>query len=225
MDETASQRSVRVSIVEDEVLLCSLLARTLDADPRLRVVHTARGVQEAALLITPGSTDVAILDVNLTDGNGISLGVQLQRADPRLSIMLLSGEDFTGLFTAVQQEVSRPWSYLSKKSTFTRDVLVRAVHACAEGRVVIDPDLARTAQPRRGSRVSALTPAQLRVVRLVAQGLTNRLIAERLKIQEQSVEAHLVAAYRTLELDSTRTNRRVAAVLAFLEQTGRIAAR
>ncbi len=76
--------------------------------------------------------------------------------------------------------------------------------------------------PRAGTRLAELTGAQFRVLRLVAEGLSNAAIATRLDIKERSVEGHLLAIYRHLGIDGQDSNRRVAAVLAFMRQTGRI---
>jgi len=212
---------VRVGIVEDEALMRGMLEDTLSQVPGIEVVHSVPGATEAKLVLTPGSVDIALLDVNLSDGNGVALGVQLQRFDPNLSIMLLSSEDVMGLFATVQQEAPKPWSYLSKRSSFARDVLVRAVTATAAGQVVLDPYLVQRSEPRAGSAISELTPAQFGVLRLIAEGLSNQAAAERLGINTRSVESHLKSIYQRLGIDGDGSNRRVAAVLAFLEQTGR----
>ena len=212
---------VRVSVVEDEALMRAMLERTVSEADGLRLVHSASGVEAARLTITPGSTDVALLDVNMTDGNGVALGLQLQRADPRLAVMLLSSHDVMGLFTSVQPDATRPWSYLSKRSSFAPDVLVGVIAATAAGQVVIDPYLVRRSEPRAGSAVEGLTAAQFQVLRLVAEGLSNEAVAERLSISQRSVESHLLSVYQRLGLGGGGANRRVSAVLAFLEQTGR----
>lgn len=139
---------------------------------------------------------MAVLDVNLGDGNGVALGLELQRKDPRIAIMLLSSNDVMGLFLSVQDEASEPWSYLSKRSSFARDVLIGAIAAAADGEVVIDPSLVRRSQPRAGTEVAGLTPAQFGVPRLVAEGPSNEAAAERLHITERSVESHLLSIYR-----------------------------
>jgi DNA-binding NarL/FixJ family response regulator len=126
-----------------------------------------------------------------------------------------------GLFSSVQDEASRPWSYLSKRSSFAGDVLTRAVLAAARGEVVLDPYLVQRSTPRAGSALADVTPAQLSVLRLVAEGLSNQAVADRLGIAERSVESHLQAIYQRLGITGEGHNRRVAAVLAFLEQTGR----
>ncbi|MFC4245172.1 response regulator [Gryllotalpicola reticulitermitis] len=212
---------IRIGLVEDEALLRGMLEQTLSAQEGMQVVHSVPGVAEARLVFTPGSCDVAVLDVNLPDGNGVALGLALQRADARLTVMLLSSEDVMGLFTTVQDQTSRPWSYLSKRSSFSRDVLVRAVAATARGEVVLDPYLVQRSTPRVDTAVADLTPAQFGVLRLIAEGMSNQAAGERLGINERSVESHLKSIYQRLGINGDGQNRRVAAVLAFLEQTGR----
>ncbi|WP_263121213.1 response regulator transcription factor [Cellulomonas sp. RIT-PI-Y] len=218
---TGPQRAVRVSIVEDETLLLGMLEQTFRNTPGVRVVHALPGVTEARLAITRGSTDVALLDINLADGNGIALGLQLERIDPDIRIVLLSSHDMMGVFTTVQDEVKHAWSYLSKRSAFARDVLVQAVIATSQGRVVLDPQLVQRSVPRAGTDVADLTAGQLQVLRLVAEGLSNQAVADRLNISPRSVESHLLAIYRRLEIEGGDANRRVAAVLRFLRETGR----
>ncbi|MGH3654247.1 response regulator transcription factor [Glutamicibacter sp.] len=215
------RRPLRIGIAEDEPLMRSMLAKTINEAEGMEVVHEADSFASAKLMFTPRSTDLALLDVNLGDGNGVALGLALQRADPRVAVMLLSSLDVMGLFLSVQDEASEPWSYLSKRTTFTRDVLIGAINSAADGEVVIDPSLVRRSQPRVGTPVAGLTKAQFEVLRLVAEGLSNQAVAEQLHLAERSVETHLLAVYKRLNLDGHGSNRRVGAVLAFLEQTGR----
>jgi len=198
-----------------------MLEQTINSQDDMVVVHAVPGATEALLVFTPGEVDIAILDVHLGDGNGVSLGAQLQRNDPNLAVMLLSAIDVLGLFETIQKEVPKPWSYLSKRSSFARDVLINAIKATAAGDVVIDPYLVQRSEPRAGTAVSRLTAAQFAVLRLIAEGMSNEAAAEHLGINPRSVESHLAAIYQRLGIESEGKNRRVAAVLAFLEQTGR----
>lgn len=211
----------RVSIVEDELLLRRMLEQLLTGRDGLRLVHALGTVQESRLAIAPGSTDVLLVDVNLVDGNGIVLATELQRRDPALGVLVLSGEDAMGMFMAAQARAPKAWSYLSKRSSFATTVLLRAVLAAGRGEQVVDPYLVEQSAPRADSNVAKLSPAQLRVLALVAQGLSNDGIAHRLGVSTRSVENHLLAVYRTLEVPSEGRNRRVAATLAFLRQTSR----
>ena len=212
---------IRVAIVEGESLMRAMLEQALSRQDGLIVVHSVPSAQQARLVITAATADVAILDVTLPDGTGVALGLELQRRDPQLDIMLLSSEDVMGTFTSVQDEVARPWSYLSKRSSFAADVLVRAVQASARGQVVVDPYLKQRSASRAEAGMAALTPAQFGVLRLVAEGLSNEAVAARLGIAERSVESHLKAIYQRLDLTGDGRNRRVSAVLVFLDHTGR----
>ena len=198
-----------------------MVTRSLESDPRLSVVAAASDINEARLLFAAGTIDVAVVDVNLPDGNGVAFGVELQERDPSVAIILLSTEDVMGMFNSVQATAPKPWSYLSKRSTFADNVLISAVAAAAEGGVVIDPYLAQQSEARAGTVLAQLSSAQYQVLQAVAEGLSNHGVAARLGLTVRSVESHLQAIYRTLGIDESDLNRRVAAVLAFIEQTGR----
>ncbi len=213
--------AIRVSLVEDELLLRRMLEQLVSGPERLRLVHSLGGAQEARLAIAPASSDVLVVDVNLTDGNGIALAQELQRADPALGVLVLSSHDVMGLFMSAQRRAPKAWSYLSKRSSFTTTVLLRAISGAARGEQVIDPYLVQRSTPRMDSEVSQLSPAQFRVLALVAEGMSNEAIAQQLVITTRSVENHLIGVYRTLGISGQGRNRRVAATLAFIEQTSR----
>ncbi|RMI14051.1 response regulator transcription factor [Cellulomonas triticagri] len=213
--------AVRVSLVEDELMLRRMLEQLLHSRPGVALVHSVGGFQEARLVMTPGSTDVAIVDVQLGDGDGVALGARLQRADPDVGVLLLSCHDAMPAFLLAQETATKPWSYLSKRSSFAITTLTRAIAAAAAGEQVVDPYLVERSSARSDTQVSRLSPAQFRVLALVSQGRTNDWIAGELGIAVRSVENHLLAVYRILGLDSDGHNRRVLATLAFLQQTSR----
>lgn len=217
---SAAPRPVRVAVAEDEALLSAFLVRLLDAQPHLDVVQTADSQSEALARFAPGQVDVALLDIELAEGNGVALGRALQARDPAVRILLLSAHNMLKLVQSVSDRAPTPWSYLSKRSSTVPGELVRAVAAVAQGDVVVDPALVRQSVPVTDSPLATLSAAQFRVLQLVAEGYANGPVAERLGITPKAVERHLTAIYRQLDLDTT-VNPRVAAVLAFLQQTVR----
>ena len=124
---------LRVAIVEDHVLYRDLLESTLSQVPGLRVDVCVAGSAEAKKAIQQGSIDVALLDVELADGNGIGLGVSLRRANPDLGIVLLSGRDMIELVLGLSENERHGWSYLSKTSSTSLDVLVDVIRKSAQG--------------------------------------------------------------------------------------------
>jgi DNA-binding NarL/FixJ family response regulator len=212
---------VRVAVVEDQPLFRSMLQRTLGETPGLDVVAAVATAGEAARILRPGFADVAVLDIDLPDGNGIALGVTLRRSQPRLGVLLLSAHDAMDLLLDLPRDVASGWGYLSKTSSTSEEVLVAAVRAAAVGETVLDPELLARVTPRAGSAVSRLTDRQYEVLRLLASGLSNAGIGHKLGITEKSVQNHVNALYATLGIDADPSrNPRVSAALRLLEETG-----
>ena len=118
-------------------------------------------------------------------------------------------------------DVAAGWGYLSKTSSTSEEVLVNAVRAAAVGETVLDPALLARMTPRAGSAVARLTDRQYEVLRLLASGLSNAGIGERLGITEKSVQNHVNGMYATLGIDADpKRNPRVSAALRLLEETG-----
>jgi DNA-binding NarL/FixJ family response regulator len=218
---TPPARPLRVAVVEDQPLFRAMLRRSLAADTGLVVVADLGTVAEALATLVPGTADVVVLDVELPDGNGIALGVQLRRRQPNLGILLLSAHDTLDLLLDLPDDVSAGWGYLSKTSSTTESRLLDAVRAAARRETVLDEDLIARMTPRAGTDVARLTDRQYEVLRLLARGLSNAGIGERLGITEKSVQNHVNAIYATLGIDADPArNPRVSAALHLIEQTG-----
>jgi len=216
-------RNLRVAVVEDQPLYRDMLVSLLTAEPGVDVVAVASGAVAARELIIPGGVDVAILDVELGDGNGVGLGLSLRARDAALGIVLLSSHDVMTLLLDLPEDMSSGWSYLSKTSSTTMATLMHALRETAAGGTVLDPGLVDRARPRSGSAIAGLSARQYQVVQLVAQGLTNTAIAERLELSPRSVENHLNTIYAALDLEPNGSrNPRVAAVLQFIEESSRV---
>jgi DNA-binding NarL/FixJ family response regulator len=154
------------------------------------------------------------MDVELPDGNGFGLARVLRAARPELGIVLLSGHDVMDLLLDLAEFERAGWSYLSKTTSTSRTLLLRALRASARGGSVLDPELVARLAPRRGSALAALTPRQLAALRLVAEGLSNAAIAREMAISAHSVDNLLNAVYATLGVQGNGDlNNRVAAAL------------
>jgi DNA-binding NarL/FixJ family response regulator len=95
--------------------------------------------------------------------------------------------------------------------------LTDAIRRVAAGDIVVDPELVESLMTRAGSPVDTLTPREREVLALMAEGLTDRGIAQRLWLTPKTVETHVVHIFRKLDLpEGASYNRRVNAVLAFL---------
>ena len=218
MDSAGS--TIRVAIVEDHVLYRDLLESSLKSAPGIELVASVSGSTEAKKLIVAGSVDVAILDIELADGNGIGLGVTLRRNDPNLGILLLSGRDMIELLLGLPEDQRHGWSYLSKSSSTSLETLLDVIRDTAAGKSVIDPALIDRSRARPGTPVGSLARRQFEILRMVARGLSNQAIADEIGIASNSVVNHLSSIYSALGI-AEGSNARVSAVLEFLNDTAR----
>lgn len=215
---------MRVVIGEDEALLREGLVLLLER-AGLQVVAAvadAPALVAAALRARP---DVVITDIRMppdhTD-DGLRAALALRDRLPGTGMLVLS------------QHLSRQYAldllaggrtgvgYLLKQRIADARRFVADVRRVAAGGTVLDPDIAAAALARAerlDDRVSRLTPRQREVLSLIAQGLSNAAVAERLVITEKSVVEHVSNVYEALDLPQTGSeHRRVLAVLTYLSQ-------
>ncbi|MBI4322240.1 MAG: response regulator transcription factor [Chloroflexi bacterium] len=216
--------NVGVVIVEDEDLFRDLLRIVLLQQEGIEVLGSFAEAESALAAIPDLRPQVAILDIQLGPGlNGIQLGLRLRRRLPGLGIVLLSNLDDPVFLSSLREEEIAGWSYLLKRSVRDAGALVRAIRGAAEGRMVLDEAVVRGRQPRTDGVLSGLTPRQMKILSLMAQGLGNAAIAERLVLSEKTVENHINGLYQQLDLqgEGSSTHTRVKAVVLYLLESRR----
>jgi DNA-binding NarL/FixJ family response regulator len=196
-----------VMVVDDHPIWRDAVARDL-AEAGFEVVATADGVASArrrAEVVQPG---VVVMDMRLCDGTGAQATVEVLAVSPSSRILVLSASDERAdVLEAVKAGAT---GYLVKSASKTE--LGEAVRATAAGRAVFTPGLAglvlgeyrRIAQDpgaaRTGSPVPSLTERETEILRHVAKGLTAKQIAERLSLSHRTVENHVQATFRKLQV-------------------------
>jgi DNA-binding NarL/FixJ family response regulator len=214
---------VRVIVADDSAVIRAGVARILE-DGGLSVVAEAATADEALESVEEHRPDLAVLDIRMPpSGNAGLLAAESirdryhgstavlvlsQYLEPEYAIRLL-GPGAGGV------------GYLLKESVADAEELVDAARRVASGGSAIDPavveELVRT--QRRPDPLSTLTSRERSVLALVAEGRSNRSTAERLSVSVKTVEGAIAAAFMKLGLDpDPNSNRRVLAVLAYLEQ-------
>lgn len=210
---------VSVAIVEDEGLFRSLLQVTLSTIGSYRIVGSFADARRALRDIPRLKPDVALLDIELGSGmSGIELGVALRRQMTQLGIVLLSNHCEPEFLAGVPVETVAGWSYLLKKSVEHVDTLARAIRGARDGLVVLDPQLITSIRTQENGPLSGLTPRQRQVLELMANGLTNGAIAERLSLSEKTIQNQINLIYDKLAIDRNdpAIQPRVKAVLTYL---------
>ena len=182
---------IRVLIVDDHEVLASSLAKTLDTEPDLRSVGVAGSLKRAAELIPTSAPDVLLLDHRLPDGDGVAAIGRLRELRPSMAVIVLTASASEHLMVAaVEAGVS---GFLSKTRSLAE--VTSAVRAAAVGEAVISPEMLARLLPRLGGtgRVggATLTEREREILGLIAQGLSNAAIAERLVVSVNTVRNHV----------------------------------
>jgi DNA-binding NarL/FixJ family response regulator len=182
---------IRVLIVDDHEVLASSLAKTLDTEPDLLSVGVAGSLKQAAELIRTTAPDVLLLDHRLPDGDGVAAIGRLRVVRPALGLLVVTASPSEHLMVAaVEAGVS---GFLSKTRSLAE--VTSAVRAAAVGEAVISPEMLARLLPRLGGtgRVGAatLTEREREILGLIAQGLSNAAIAERLVVSVNTVRNHV----------------------------------
>ena len=212
---------MRVVIGEDLFLLRDGLVRMLEAHgfEIAAAVDGAPGLLQALLEHRP---DVAIVDVRLppsfTD-DGLRAALEARRQLPGLPVLVLSQYVEQLYARELLADQAGAVGYLLKDRVFNDDHFVDAIRTVARGGTVMDPEVVSKLLGRRArdEPITRLTAREREVLELMAEGRSNSAIAQRLFISEKAVGKHSTSIFAKLDLaPSTDDNRRVLAVLAFL---------
>lgn len=182
---------IRVLIVDDHDVLGSSLAHALGDEDDIVAVGVAGSLARARELIATTTPDVVLLDHRLPDGNGVDAIAELRELRPSMQVVVLTASPAEQVMLgAVQAGAS---GFLSKTRSLAE--VTGAVRAAAAGEAVISPEMLARLLPRmqRGgaTRHTALTEREREVLSLLADGLTNAAIAERLVVSVHTVRNHV----------------------------------
>lgn len=185
--------TITVFLVDDHEVVRRGVRDLLESTGDVTVVGEAGSVAEAIERVPAAAPDVAVLDVQLPDGTGIELCRELRSQRPELScLMLTSFPDDDALLDAVVAGAS---GYVLKQVRGSD--LVDAVRQVATGHSLLDPVLRERAAkrirsgPEEDERLSHLTPQERRILDLLADGMTNRQIADEMFLAEKTVKNYV----------------------------------
>jgi DNA-binding NarL/FixJ family response regulator len=214
---------MRVVIADDSIIVREGLGRVL-ADREVDVIGTAGDADELLRLIAVEEPDVAIVDIRMppthTD-EGLVAADTIRERFPEMGVLVLSQYTDAAYALRLLAGNDRGCGYLLKDRIAAIDELVEAIERVSAGECVVDRDLVHELleSPVAHDRLTVLTPRERDVLALLAEGLTDRGIGERLWLSQSTVETHVRHILRKLELPTGASyNRRVAAVLAYLDR-------
>jgi DNA-binding NarL/FixJ family response regulator len=216
---------MRVVIADDSALLREGLARLL-TESGVDVCATVADAAALADAVAAHEPDVAIVDIRMPPTfthEGAVAAVALRASRPDLGILLLSQAVETTFAARLLERHAGRFGYLLKDRVIHVSTLTQALETIAAGGTVLDPDIVRSLMQShaRRSPVAALTDRERDVLALMAEGMSNAAIADRLVVSIKTVESHIANIFSKLGLhDEPGGHRRVLAVLAALRHDG-----
>jgi two-component system, NarL family, response regulator LiaR len=203
--------TIRIILADDHVMLRQGTAELLRRQPDIDVVGEATNGQEAVLLAQQVKPDIVVMDVRMPVLSGIEATRIIRDQLPQVQVLVLTAhDDDQYIFSLLQAGAS---GYLLKTAPVSE--LLKAIRQVHAGESPLDPAIARKVvarMSRTGSTelVSAgqeqptetLTPRELEVLQLLAQGMSNRAIAKALFISDRTVQAHLTSIFAKTQVSS-----------------------
>ena len=185
--------TVRVFLLDDHEIVRRGLRDLLESEDDIVVVGEASTEAQAVGRVPAVDPDVAIIDMRLPDGNGVEVCREVRSRDPAIQCLILTSfADDEALFDAIMGGAA---GYLLKQIKGTD--LVDAVRRVASGQSLLDPSVtARVLErlrrgPEEDERLARLTEQERRILDLIAEGLTNRQIAQRIFLAEKTVKNYV----------------------------------
>jgi DNA-binding NarL/FixJ family response regulator len=184
---------IGVFLVDDHEIFRRGIRALLAGEPGIDVVGEAETASAALARIPALRPDVAVLDVRLPDGSGISVCREIRSALPQTACLMLTGyNDEQALIGAI---IAGAAGYVSKQTCGTD--LVSALRAVAAGQSILDPQASQQVMARLRQRASAVDPVgalteqEKRVLELIGEGMTNRQIAQHMFLAEKTVKNYV----------------------------------
>ncbi|OAI22931.1 DNA-binding response regulator [Methylomonas koyamae] len=178
---------------DDHGVVCRGLNALLSSEQDIKMLATALGGRQAVTLCEELSPDVVLMDIVMPDMDGIEATKRIKRSSPHTHIVILTSVETEQ--TVVEATQAGALSYLLKDTD--PDELVAAIRSAARGESTLSPRVATllmTSMSRRQSERAfheELSDREMQVLLLLAQGLSNVLIAEKLGIGEKTVKSHV----------------------------------
>ncbi|QDP96870.1 response regulator transcription factor [Microlunatus elymi] len=203
MTENQADRPVRIFLLDDHQVVRNGIAELLGSVPGFEIVGEAGTAAEAVGRILACRPDVALLDMRLPDGSGIDVCREVRAALPHTYCLILTSyDDHDAVLSAVLAGAS---GYVLKEVRTAG--LVEAIRQAAKGISLLDPavigEVMNRMQSQTGTdpRLKSLTEREREVLDLIAEGLTNRQIGERLFLTEKTVKNYASSLFAKLGLE------------------------
>ncbi len=214
---------IRVVLAEDNFLAREGITTVVGGIADIELVETSSDLETLRDAVARVQPDVVLTDIRMPPTNtdeGIRFAGELRSSHPEMGVVVLSQHAEPRYAMALFEHGSDRRAYLLKERVKDQGELSRVLHGVAAGGSFVDArivDRLLAARGQRDSELAKLTPRELEILSLIAEGRSNGAIAAKLSIKRRAVERHINAIFLKLDLgDPEDVNRRVKATLLYL---------
>ncbi len=215
---------MRVVVADDSVLFREGIARLLE-DAGWEVVGHAADADDLLRKVRAHNPDAAVVDIRMPPGNaddGIRAALEIRQELPGTGVLVLSQYVEEGYALELVASTAEGVGYLLKDRVADVERFTDSVRRVADGGSALDPEVVSLllGRQRRDDPLAEITPREREVLALMAEGRSNRAIANELVITERAVEKHVTSIFSKLDLlPAASDHRRVLAVLTYLRSS------
>ncbi len=200
----SSKERLRVMLVDDHEVVRSGIKAMLQATDDISVVAEAGSVKDAVLQAAGTKPDVVVMDVRLADGSGIEATREIRAQRPQTQVLMLTSfADDEALFASIMAGAA---GYVLKQ--IRGGELIKAIRSIGQGQSLLDPSVTTAVLDRlrkgkhllRDEKLARLSAQEERILGLVAEGLTNKEIGQRLHLAEKTVKNYVSTILSKLEV-------------------------
>jgi DNA-binding NarL/FixJ family response regulator len=219
--------SIRVVLGEDNYIAREGISRALEHARDIELVAACPDLQTLRTTIDETHPDVVLTDIRMPPSNtdeGIRIANELRSSHPDIGVVVLSQHAEPTYAAVLFADGADRRAYLLKERVKDFRELTEALRKVAEGGSVVDPriveELVTVRRRRERSRLDTLTPRELEILGMIAEGRSNAAIAEALVVTKRAVERHISGIFGKLDLgDEDDVSRRVKAAVLYLADT------
>ena len=218
--------SIRVVLGEDSFLAREAIAGVLERADGIELVADCSDLETLRAAIEEERPDVVVTDIRMPpdySDEGIRLAADLRSEHPEIGVVVLSQHANAAYAAELLEDGTGKRAYLLKERVTNAGDLGNALRSVADGGSVIDPlvveSLLQTQRQREESHLDQLTPRELEILGLIAEGRSNAAIADSLVLTKRAVEHHINGIFMKLDLGTPGdVSRRVQAALLYLSR-------
>lgn len=187
-----------IFIAEDHQLVREAWKLTIEKETDFKIVGEADNCQAALDFCTENKVDVILMDINLKDGNSIATIKEMLGRIPNVNIVVVSILNVMALIKDLYKSGVK--AYLTKNST--KEQLLNAINNAANGKVYFSPEISQLFLDFQNELIHTLNSKEIKVIELICKGLSNKEVADELKIAEKTIEGYKTKIYKKLNISN-----------------------